>query len=156
MLKIKVNIQSAINGLDSLMQRCEQRSPLMRNLGMIMEASVQDNFSQGGRPSWLGVKRGGVPLTDTGHLKNSISVISDNDAASVGTNVIYAAIHHYGGTTRAHEIKPRHKKALAFGGRVFKKINHPGSKIPARPFLVLTDTDMDGLDNALQDYFRMS
>lgn len=49
----------------------------------------------------------------------------------------YAAIHQLGGRTKAHVIVPRHAKALAFpgGAHPVKKVNHPGSKIPARPML---------------------
>lgn len=63
------------------------------------------------------------------------------DFALVGTNVPYARIHQLGGKTRPHVIKPKNKKALAFGGRVVKSVNHPGSNIPARPFLSLVDSD---------------
>lgn len=55
--------------------------------------------------------------------------------SSIGSNVKYAAIHEFGGKTPPRTIYPRKKKALAFGGVVVKKVNHPGSKIPARaPF----------------------
>jgi hypothetical protein len=30
-------------------------------------------------------------------------------------------------------IKPKLKKALAFGGRVFKQVKHPGARLPAIP-----------------------
>ena len=63
--------------------------------------------------------------------------------ASVGTNIKYAAIHQFGGPTRPHVILHHNKKALAFGGRVVKKVNHPGSRIPARPFLSITPEDED-------------
>jgi phage gpG-like protein len=57
----------------------------------------------------------------------------------VGTNLVYAAIHEYGGTTRAHVIEARKAKALAFqmGGQTvfFKRVNHPGSHMPERSFL---------------------
>lgn len=56
--------------------------------------------------------------------------------SAIGTNVKYAAIHEFGGTTKPHTIKPRRKKALYFaaGGRMVTvgKVNHPGSKIPRR------------------------
>lgn len=57
-----------------------------------------------------------------------------------GTKVPYAAIHEFGGVTRPHVIVPRRKKFLVFRGRddklVFaRKVNHPGSRIPARPYL---------------------
>jgi phage gpG-like protein len=53
--------------------------------------------------------------------------------------VIYAGIHEFGGQTRPRTIYPRKGRALSFfiGGRAVTvaKVNHPGSKIPARaPF----------------------
>ena len=57
----------------------------------------------------------------------------------VGTTKPYAAIHEFGGRTAAHTIRARQAKALHFvldGKDVFaKSVNHPGSVIPARPFL---------------------
>ncbi|MDR0402031.1 MAG: phage virion morphogenesis protein, partial [Treponema sp.] len=53
----------------------------------------------------------------------------------VGSNMVYSRIHQEGGKTGAHIIKPRHKKALAFKGIVRRLVKHPGSDIPARPFL---------------------
>ncbi len=53
--------------------------------------------------------------------------------------VPYARIHEFGGTTKPHEIRPRVREALAFkigGKQVFAKVvHHPGSRIPARPYL---------------------
>jgi phage gpG-like protein len=54
--------------------------------------------------------------------------------------VLYAAIQEFGGTTRPHVILPRKAKALAFagagGGTVFAmRVFHPGSVIPARPYI---------------------
>lgn len=77
-------------------------------------------------------------LDDGGRLRESLNEsyrISDDGSVVFGTNVIYARIHQEGGVTGAHEIKPRHKRALAFNGRMVKKVNHPGSRIPARPFM---------------------
>jgi phage gpG-like protein len=53
-------------------------------------------------------------------------------------DVPYAAIHEFGGQTRAHFIEAREADTLAFIGRdgnmVFREVVfHPGSKIPARP-----------------------
>lgn len=78
----------------------------------------------------------------TGALAASIGFEVGEDAsgvqARVGTikkTVVYAAIHEYGGRTAPHIIRPKNKKALAFGGRVVKQVNHPGSKMPERSFL---------------------
>jgi phage gpG-like protein len=72
----------------------------------------------------------------------------------VGTNVAYAAIHQFGGQTKPHVIKPRYKRALAFGGVIVRQVQHPGSNIPARPFLVLTPEDGQDLVDEAQDYLR--
>lgn len=55
----------------------------------------------------------------------------------VGSNLPYARIHEFGGVTRPHVIRPRTAGALSWvgpRGRVFARVvNHPGSRIPARP-----------------------
>ncbi len=49
----------------------------------------------------------------------------------------YARIQDEGGTTPAHEIKPRFKKALFWKGasHPVAKVNHPGSVIPATNYV---------------------
>lgn len=82
----------------------------------------------------------------TGTLLNSIPaskrVTEDglNVLGSIGPEgVPYAAIHEFGGKTNPHKIEPRTGKVLAFnvrGSQAFAKfVNHPGSNIPARPYL---------------------
>jgi hypothetical protein len=63
-------------------------------------------------------------------------VTGDGLESSIGSNVSYAAIHEFGGTTRPHKITAKNGRALSFmiGGKsvcVFS-VNHPGSNIPAR------------------------
>lgn len=54
-------------------------------------------------------------------------------------DVKYAAIHEFGGKTRAHQIVATKARALSFmmgGKQVFaQSVNHPGSTIPARPYM---------------------
>lgn len=91
----------------------------------------------------------------TGRLARSItqgrpySRTGGRRAIDIGTNVEYARIMEFGGRTKAHPITPRTKQALAFdwpnapasikpsksGKYVFKSVNHPGSVIPAQPYL---------------------
>jgi phage gpG-like protein len=86
---------------------------------------------------------GQVLRNRSGLLRASISyalMIADQGlTAQVGTNVAYAAIHEYGGQTRAHVIEAKKAKALAFqmGGETIirKLVHHPGSKMPERSFL---------------------
>lgn len=89
-------------------------------------------------------KLSGQVLTPrTGTLRRSIthSVTEGPDGVTgkVGTNVVYAAIHEYGGKTKPHVIEAKRGKALKFsagGETIFRrKVRHPGSVMPERSFL---------------------
>jgi hypothetical protein len=60
----------------------------------------------------------------------------------------YARILHEGGSTRAHVIEAINADVLAFmmGGQMIyrKRVNHPGSKFPARPYLAVARDAMIG------------
>lgn len=150
MLEIKVNSQVLVEVLEQVSQRTAQRQPLMRKLAGTMHSAVSQNFEAGGRPRWLGLKyRQGTPLNDTGLLKNSIQMVSDNQSAIVGTNKKYAGLHQFGGT-----IRPKIKGFLAFqveGKWVFTK---KPITVPARPFLRLTEQDHADLLEDAQHYFQ--
>ncbi|MDP8171542.1 phage virion morphogenesis protein [Pasteurella skyensis] len=119
--------------LKKLADKTANRKPLMNIVANTMEKAVLENFEKEGRPSWLPIKhRQGKVLNDTGNLKNSITAVFDNDSATVGTNLEYAAIHQFGG------MAGRGKKV----------------KIPARPFLSLTPQDEDDVIDDIQTYFR--
>lgn len=159
MIEIKVEDAAAVAAMNRLTGAIQNRAPLMRSIAGIMADATEENFAQEGRPKWLGIqpnprRAGGKILQDSGRLAASIVSSSDNDGAVVGTNVKYAAIHQFGGQTRAHLIKPRNKKALAFGGKVMKQVNHPGSNIPARPFLLLTDDDVAEVEMTVENYLQ--
>ena len=67
---------------------------------------------------------GQVLRNRTGTLRRSINYAMIGDlAARVGTNLVYAAIHEYGGQTRAHVIEAKNAKALAF--QVGGQSSHP-------------------------------
>lgn len=91
-------------------------------------------------------------LTLYGHMRQLIARDYDARSATVGSSRAYAAIHQFGGRTSPHVIEPRHKKALAFGGGVFKSVKHPGSNIPARPFLGLSNADRSEIVEITQDF----
>jgi phage virion morphogenesis protein len=107
-------------------------TPAMRAIAGLMEKETRQRFEDSRAPSgapWLPSQRaiddGGKTLIDTGALLNSIASAFTATEAVAGTNVIYAAIHQFGGT-----IRPRTRRALRtpFGPR--------GSvRMPARPFL---------------------
>ncbi|MDR0996758.1 MAG: phage virion morphogenesis protein [Zoogloeaceae bacterium] len=116
-------------------------TPAMRAIAGTLAYETEKNFEEQGRPKWASLqnpperRKGGMILQDTGGLAASVSTDYDQTQAMVGSNKVYAAIHQLGGTTSAHTIRPQKKKALKFGGVIVKRVNHPGSEIPARPFL---------------------
>lgn len=135
MIEIQINnIANVLNQIDSLgAGLSDNRYLLMKQLAGTMHHVVRQNFRQGGRPKWLGLEyRNGKPLIDTGALRDNINQAYDNDTALVGTNMVYAAIHNFGG------MAGRNRKV----------------RIPARPFLVLTNEDKQDLMDEVQDYFR--
>ena len=84
-----------------------------------------------------------------GRLFNSVYV-TRRQGLIVATvrDVPYARILEEGGTTRPHVILPRTASILAWegpAGLVFaKRVNHPGSNFPARPYVSLALTQLRG------------
>jgi phage gpG-like protein len=84
-------------------------------------------------------KKDGSPATlyKRGALKRSIRIVEvTNTSVTWGSDRPYAAIHQLGGQTKPHTITAAPGSALHWPGAAHpvKKVNHPGSKIPARPF----------------------
>ena len=161
MITLKENSRQIADALKRVDTAAEYAAPLMNTIAGIMHDEVEENFAQEGRPKWLGLKppvsarrQGGKILQDSGQLAASIEPGADNQRAWVGTNKVYAAIQQLGGKTKPHVIAPRNKKALAFGGKVVKKVNHPGSTIPARPFLLITPTGENRILSEVSNYLR--
>lgn len=166
MIDIHLPYRPVVAALRQLLAGLEDRRELMGEMAGIMTRSAERNFQEGGRPGrWVdlhpgtkegrrkqGTWPGQILVRSAGGLAASIQADWDNDQAVAGTNKAYAAIHQFGGTTRPHVIKPRYKRALAFGGVIVSQVNHPGSKIRARPFLNLTDGDMDDMLTTAQDF----
>ncbi|OSI25069.1 phage virion morphogenesis protein [Neisseria dumasiana] len=157
MIEIKINTDALQNSLNAIAQRASNTQPLMTQLARIMRNAVLDNFEAGGRPAWAphkypAAREGSGLLQASGRLRNSIAPSSTATEAVVGTNVKYAAIHNFGGKTSPHLIKSKNGKALQFGGRFAKQVNHPGSNIPARPFMTLQPEDEKALSDAVAEY----
>jgi len=93
----------------------------------------------------------------TGPLYRSVRLSTTDKSATVYTQgVPYAKILEEGGVTPAHVIVPRTASILAFegpDGLVFaKRVNHPGSRIPAYPYMSTALTMMRGeFDDGIRD-----
>ena len=120
--------------------------------------STLERFRQSKGPDgrrWKSSKRaileGGKTLVKTAQLRNSIHARSDASGFAVGTNAKHAATHQFGEPGRI--IRARRKKVLRFqynGKWVSKK--QVRVKIPARPFLGLSDEDMQEMKATVEDF----
>jgi phage virion morphogenesis protein len=92
----------------------------------------------------------GKILQRTGQLKRSIISSYGEDYAQVSTNLIYAAIHNYGGIIHRSTLKTILRKKmnsspLTKSQRQYKAGNNKMSsiRIPARPFIQLNDQEIE-------------
>ena len=120
--------------------------------------STLERFRQGkspdgrrGKSSKRAILEGGKTLVKTAQLRNSIHARSDASGFAVGTNAKHAATHQFGEPGRT--TRARRKKVLRFqynGKWVSKK--QVRVKIPARPFLGLSDEDMQEMKATVEDF----
>lgn len=97
---------------------------------------------------------GGKTLTDTARLRNSIQAKSDTSGFTVGTNTIYASTHQLGEKGRKITIRAKTSKGLVFkiGDQWIRKRQVTVRvKIPARPFLGLSEDDLQEIKGILED-----
>lgn len=180
MIEAKIEYKPVMDALRRAAGQMSNTAPLMGGIAILMHKATGRNFEEQGRPRWkdlssasklsramdgqrwkaaragssVKVRKPGMILNDTGLLKQSIQMNSTGTTAQVGTNLVYAAIHQFGGKTRPHVIKAKHARALSFGGIVVRQVNHPGSNIPARPFLRLTPRDMRDMVLRAENFYQ--
>lgn len=127
-------------------------------LAEAVRESTMERFKQGRDPegkrwktSIRAAGEGGKTLIQSAQLRNSVNARPETSGFAVGTNVKHAATHQFGEPGRT--IRARRKKVLRFqvGGRwVSKKQVH--ICIPARPFLGLSDEDMQKIRDTVGDF----
>jgi phage virion morphogenesis protein len=160
----KIEIEFSDKQITQLFQSAKKAlggdlSPIMKDIGEHLLNETQERFDRQVDPD----EKPWKPLLKTtrmqkknprilqeqgrrGGLLSSIDYRAGKKQVTLGTNKPYAAIHQFGGKTSAHVIRPKKAKALRWiggGGNVFfaKEIHHPGSVIPARPFLGVSKSD---------------
>lgn len=136
MIEIKINTLELESRLNEAAAKISNTRPPMGEMARIMRNAVIENFEVGGRPAWKARISGGshALLQKSGRLRDSIKDSNNSNHAIVSTNVEYAAIHHFGGQTSPSSYMRKRTKSF---GRSLKRVNHPGSKIPARPFMFM-------------------
>ena len=117
----------------------------MKNIAGILAFSTEENFKNEGRPEkWTDLaditkenrrkqhKYPGQILQVSGQLASSVNTQYDDNSAVIGSNLPYATIHQLGGQAG------RNKKV----------------KIPARPYINLTDDDFKEIMHETEKYLK--
>lgn len=156
-IEIRVDDMAVKALLVKVSQRLGDMSQAFNDIGSHLLMRVEKTFEREEAPGgakWTPLAastqratKSGKLLQRRGYLLRTVNYQSTPTSASVsvgGATASYAAIHQYGGITKPHVIKAKDKKALAWPGgkHPVRQVNHPGSKIPARPFLFGADGDL--------------
>jgi phage virion morphogenesis protein len=144
-IEIKIDNQEVERRLQEIAKKSSNLRPLMKNIAGIFASATEDNFAEEGRPDkWIDLsevtkkqrkkigKYPGQILQVTGQLASSVNTYYDDDSAVIGSNLAYAAIHQLGGQAGKN-----------------KKVT-----IPARPYLKLTDDDLEEIMESVEKYIQ--
>jgi phage virion morphogenesis protein len=138
--------------LSGMLAKMDDLTPLMDRIGQAMETTTGERFERGVAPSGVAWKKSNKPsgktLIDTSRLKNSVTHRASRDSVEIGTNVIYGAIHQFGGTIRARSGK--YLKFKLPGKLGFRSVE--SVIIPARPFIGIDAEDRQEIPALVEDY----
>lgn len=152
MIKVQVNIGEIQKRLNYFRLQLRDTRPLMREVADIMLDSTMENFKQGGRPKWLESQaakdRSGQTLINKGAhggLLGSIHKAYGRNYSMVGTNKVYAAIHHFGGLIRRKQVASI-DDFRPFDGRPTKLRSYAVGELPARPYFKLQEDELKDIE----------
>jgi phage gpG-like protein len=144
MYTLKLELPPGFNKISGLPAAIQANILTALKIGMKnAEDKTIKSYLTGPRPERLGVVSGMLrrSIRGTAEPGSSPGIFAEGVLGS--TDVPYAAIHEFGGKTKPHTIVPKDPKGfLVFfwerKGRWVKKksVNHPGSYVPARPYLL--------------------
>ena len=145
-------------GLDAALGQAAQKlgntQALMESIGDALVSGTlkrldaeEDPQGRKWEPSGRASEEGGQTLTNRGRLRDSIDRVATSNKVMVGSNLAYARIHQEGGI-----ITPRNAKKLVFTGRGGKKVAVDKVTIPARPYLGVSEEDMDDVKTAMTKF----
>lgn len=159
MIRIDVNIDTSDleAAISRLREKAQDTTPIMRRCAGVLAGAAEDAFDDEADPvtgaKWQPLAastaaaraakgHSGKILQLTGSLASSLERDFGRTYAVVGTAKPYAVAHQFGAVTKPHVIRARNGKALKIPGVGFRRsVNHPGSTIPARPFLGIGPDD---------------
>lgn len=144
-ITVKVDDRQVQELLQAMLKRMGSLRPAMEAIGETLVSATHDRFEKTESPEgkkWKPVspayaewkeKIGKDPahilrLKTASGLLGSINYRATDSKVTVGTNVVYAAIHQFGGPTKR------------------------GATMPARPYLGVSDDDLREIREMLQEY----
>lgn len=162
-LGIDIDDRAAQEAFARLIARGAHLRPVMQDIGPALVQSTQERFDGGigpdgaaWPPSQRAQKTGGQTLVLSGDLARSITFIAAEDSVEVGTNMVYGAIHQFGGEITNHPrsqaihrqydrktdtVRNRFARASSRTFTTWHEVGEHTVFIPARPYL-----GIDGLD----------
>lgn len=176
-IKVAFDDKPVIDALNRLLAAGRSMRPLLKVVGEHLVASVEKRFDTETAPDgqhWKEVtqatrKRKKHPkiLTESHRLRGSIIYrVSSPDTLELGTNVVYGAIHQFGGRIERAAFSSWRKLRVDTRGNlaVFAKAKHKrarqvrftvdafGIQIPARPYLGISVSDRRTILEDVNDY----
>lgn len=146
---------------------------LMKEIGAYQLSETQRNFKESRTPDgerWIdsaaALKRGrrgkedrrGQTLMANRHLLRSYGLTADPRSVKIGSNLVYAAIHHFGfdgsETVKSHSrlVKKAFGRRLRKSKEVTVKSFTRHMKMPARPALGITADDLKEYDAIVKGF----
>lgn len=156
-----IRVEGDTRGLMNKLKRFSEidRKKINATLGAQVRSTTMERFKRSKDPTgkrWKtsirAASEGGKTLIQTAQLRNSIRVKSDASGLAVGTNLVYAATHQFGDE---RTIRAKKAKALRFrvNGQWISK-QQVRVKIPARPYLGLSEDDLQELKESVEDFIQ--
>jgi len=164
------DLEELSEDLEGIALRAQDLTVPMKVIAIELTNSVIENFQAGGRPDpWAPLEDSTLLakapktkiLIDDGDLFDSIIGDSGEDWARVSSDRIYATTHQFGHTFSGTVTVPAHERRIqqAFGRPIAPKTvtvrqhtRKMNTTIPARPFMLVQDEDLDTYGRIIGDY----
>jgi len=164
--------EAALADLGALIARLDDPTPAYEDVGQALITSTHDRWQRGVAPdgspwppSLRVIAHGGKTLILSSRLFRSITANASPSGVEIGTNVIYAAIHQFGGSiaqgarTAVLHFKTNKRTGRSRFARSGKadrarkaEIGARSFTMPARPFLGLDEDDPRTIATIFENY----
>ncbi|MGP1664485.1 MAG: phage virion morphogenesis protein [Rhodanobacter sp.] len=152
MITIELDDRDVAAAMRGLAQQLGNLRPAYQDIGEYLITSTRRRFASGTGPDgvpWmpntaltLSRKKGTKPLIgETRRLGSEIALHVDNDSASVGSNLIYAAPQQFGALRGQY-------------GRTKRNGPIPWGNIPARPFIGVSNDDATAVLDIVSEHIQ--